>query len=137
MNFFVEREYPRISENIRFFWDILSQQKISLPTLTVRQVCEAPYCGCCGCCECSGRTFMKGDQHQHYLIAMSSKLSAFATDIAFMHITSMHYLLFGMFFFMKKRYKHPKSTLGCGMQDDKSGTHELTGVFGLLAKSKL
>ena len=28
-----------------------------LPTSTVRQVCEAP---CCGCCECSGRTFMKG-----------------------------------------------------------------------------
>ena len=29
---------------------------------------------------------------------------------------------------MKKRYKHPQSTSGCGMQDDKSGTHELTSV---------
>ena len=29
---------------------------------------------------------------------------------------------------MKKRYKHPQSTSGRGMQDDKSGTHELTSV---------
>ena len=29
---------------------------------------------------------------------------------------------------MKKRYKHPQSTPGHGMQDDKSGTHELTSV---------
>ena len=30
---------------------------------------------------------------------------------------------------MKKKYKHPhQSTSGCGMQDDKSGTHELTSV---------
>ena len=30
---------------------------------------------------------------------------------------------------MKKRYyTHPQSTSGCGMQDGKSGTHELTSV---------
>ena len=29
---------------------------------------------------------------------------------------------------MKKRNKHPQSTSGRGMQDDKSGTHELTSV---------
>ena len=30
---------------------------------------------------------------------------------------------------MKKKYKHPhQSTSGCDMQDDKSGTHELTSV---------
>ena len=33
-----------------------------------------------------------------------------------------------MWCIMKKRYKHPQSTSGCGMQDDKSGTHELTSV---------
>ena len=29
---------------------------------------------------------------------------------------------------IKKMYKHPQSMSGCGMQDDKSGTHELTSV---------
>ena len=72
---------------VHFFWQVVEPNTCTqfihktLPTSTVKQVCEAP---CCGCCECSGRTFMKGDQHQHYLIVMSLKLSAFATDI-YMH----------------------------------------------------
>ena len=33
-----------------------------------------------------------------------------------------------MWCIIKKRYKHPQSTAGCGMQDDKSGAHELTSV---------
>ena len=48
---------------VHFFWQVVEPNTCTqfnhkiLPTSTVRQVCEAP---CCGCCECSGRTFMKG-----------------------------------------------------------------------------
>ena len=80
---------------------------------------------------------MKGDQHQYVMfqsihllffptvsvlvasILVSGVLSTIATAVVASII---------MWCVMKKRYKHPQSTSGCGMQDDKSGTHELTSV---------
>ena len=52
-------------------------------------------------------------------ILVSGVLSAIATAVVASII---------MWCVMKKRYKHPQSTSGRGMQDDKSGTHELTSV---------
>ena len=52
-------------------------------------------------------------------ILVSGVLSAIATAV----VTSIT-----MWYLMKKRYKHPRSTPDCGMQDDKSGAHELTSV---------
>ena len=53
------------------------------------------------------------------LALVSGVLSAITTAI----VTSII-----MWCVMKKRYKHPQSTSGCGKQYDKSGTHELTSV---------
>ena len=50
---------------------------------------------------------------------VSGVLSAIATAI----VTSII-----MWCVVKKRYKYPQSTSGRDMQDDKSGTHELTSV---------
>ena len=92
------------------------------PTSAVRQVCEATS-------DISGEVEMRSVSTCHCCffsitvlvvsILVSGVLSAIATAVVASII---------MWCVMKKRYKHPQSTSGRGMQDDKSGTHELTSV---------
>ena len=84
--------------------------------------------------------FIKGDQHQHVMFPkhkfllffptvsvmvalMSALVSLVLSAIAAAIVTSII-----AWCVMKKRYKHPQSTSDRGMQDDKSGAHELTLV---------
>ena len=57
------------------------------------------------------------------VLVASTLVSGVLSAIAAAIVTSII-----MWYLMKKRNKHPQSTSGCGMQDDKSGTHELTSV---------